>query len=112
MSNLQSLIEIASRRELLMRKFSGDLGLLPGLSEEVTGSNYDLVMEVLMGSMQDGLPTFSDEQVYGEALNGEIDLRDFVIETPQVFVLVTECGYTLLVDTQGYNYARYIACLG
>ena len=52
-----------------------------------------------------GVPTFSTEQVYTvERFNGPCTY--FKTLMPRFFVLVNLAG-TFLVNTEGYNYARY-----
>lgn len=58
---------------------------------------------------EQGLPTFDFSEVYGRSKPRPVDR--FRIDTPQHFVLL-DGEDSFLIDTQGYDFARYVARIG
>lgn len=54
-------------------------------------------------------PIFTDKEVYGEEIfsKSSPEIMDFTKNVPDWFVLKTQFG-NFLIDTEGYNYARYV----
>jgi hypothetical protein len=54
-------------------------------------------------------PVFTDKEVYREKIlpKSSPEIMDFIKNMPQWFVLKTQFG-DFLIDTEDYNYARYV----
>jgi hypothetical protein len=52
----------------------------------------------------DSLPRFEEQEILPKGLEGR-----FKGEMPQYFLIIGNDKHTYLVDTQGYDYARYVA---